>query len=79
MASKGKVKAAPRPRKKANGYAKSIKIPLGTVLTDVEKKQWRVGPAIGSGGFGDIYSCCLADRAPKNADDYEYVLKIVSS
>uniref|UniRef100_A0A1B0CKZ5 non-specific serine/threonine protein kinase n=2 Tax=Lutzomyia longipalpis TaxID=7200 RepID=A0A1B0CKZ5_LUTLO len=77
MATKGKGKAtAGRPRKKANGYAKSLKIPLGTILTDLEKKQWRIGPAIGSGGFGDIYSCCLADKAPRSTDDYQSVLKI---
>ncbi|XP_059620740.1 nucleosomal histone kinase 1-like [Phlebotomus argentipes] len=76
MASKGKAKAPARPRKKANGYSKSVKLTLGSVLRDLEKKDWLVGPAIGSGGFGDIYSCCEAEKAPRSTDDYQSVLKI---
>ena len=27
----------------------------GTLVTDVFKKQWKVGPVVGKGGFGLIY------------------------
>lgn len=31
------------------------KLPPGTCLTDMANKKWLLGPAIASGGFGDIY------------------------
>lgn len=69
-------KAKPKP-KKVNGYARPAEIPLGTVLTDTHKNAWKVGPSIGSGGFGDIYSCCSNANPVKKADDYPHVVKIV--
>lgn len=53
-------------------------IPLGAVFTDLSKQQWKVGPAIGSGGFGEIYCACKATEATKIYDDYQYVIKVVS-
>lgn len=73
-------KAAPKkaaPKRKANGYQVPEQIPLGEVLTDLSKQQWRIGPSIGSGGFGEIYSACKADSSIK-LDDYPFVVKIVS-
>lgn len=65
--------------KKANGYERPAEIKLGTVLTDNMKNSWKVGPSIGSGGFGDIYSCISAGGGhSKKAEDYPHVLKIVS-
>lgn len=64
--------------KKINGYQRPAHVSLGTVLADTQKNSWKVGPSIGSGGFGDIYSCCNAASPVKKTDDYPYVVKIVS-
>lgn len=74
-------KAAPKKpstKRKANGYQMPEPIPLGAVFTDLSKQQWKVGPAIGSGGFGEIYCACKATEATKKYDDYQYVIKVVS-
>lgn len=77
-ASTSKVAAKkPAAKKKVNGYQMPEKIPLGEVLTDLSKKQWRIGVTIGSGGFGDIY-CASKAEANKKTDDYSYVVKVVS-
>lgn len=47
----------PKKRKaKANGYEFPDPLPLGEILKDVSKKEWLLGPSIGKGGFGEIYS-----------------------
>lgn len=56
-AAKGSKAGKKAPRKKAaNGYKLPDPIPAGEVLTDIAKKQWIIGPSIGVGGFGEIYS-----------------------
>ncbi|KAF8793844.1 Nucleosomal histone kinase 1 like protein [Argiope bruennichi] len=49
----------PKPRRKAPAAAKGHKlpepIPEGTEVTDTFKKSWKIGPKIGSGGFGTVY------------------------
>jgi len=45
--------AAKRP--KTNNHPLAKPLPEGTVLTDLTKGEWKVGGAIGSGGFGLIY------------------------
>lgn len=79
MASKAKSKdPVKKPAKKrANGYDAPKKLPLDSVITDLYKKQWKIGPSIGSGGFGEIYSACKADAPLKKHSDYPYVVKIV--
>lgn len=72
-----KKKKPANKRKNANGYVKSEKVPLGTILTDTQRNTWKVGPSIGSGGFGDIYSACPGSSSSKS-DSYQYVVKIVS-
>lgn len=67
----------PAPKKK-NGYVMPEKIPLGEVLTDLSKTSWKIGPSIGSGGFGEIYSATKADGGAKKPENYEYVVKCVS-
>lgn len=62
-------------KKTAKGYQKPVPIPNGEILTDLYKKQWKVGPSIGSGGFGEIYSACKVGESSK---EYPYVVKIVS-
>lgn len=49
-------KSKPKQKKAANGYAMALQVPLGEVLTDVGKEGWVIGPPIGQGGFGTIYS-----------------------
>lgn len=63
-------------KKAANGYQMPAPVPLGTVLTDMAKRQWKVGPSIGSGGFGEIYSACEAGSGTKKTDDFPFVVKI---
>lgn len=65
-------------KKAANGYQMPEPVPPGTVLTDMAKRQWKVGPSIGSGGFGEIYCACEVGSGVKKPDDYPYVVKIVS-
>lgn len=65
-------------KRKANGYQMPERIPIGTVLTDLSKQQWKIGPSIGVGGFGEIYCACKANEAPKKHEDYPYVVKVVN-
>ncbi|XP_049542803.1 nucleosomal histone kinase 1-like [Anopheles darlingi] len=52
-------------------------VPPGTVLTDSQKVQWKVGPLIDSGGFGDIYCACgTTEPVPAQAENYPFVVKI---
>lgn len=76
-AGKAAPKKAPTKRK-ANGYQIPEKIPLGEILTDVSKQQWKIGPSIGSGGFGEIYCAVTGTELSKKYDDYPYVVKVVS-
>lgn len=56
MSGKGAKKVPKNKKKGANGYKLPEPIPTGEVLTDIAKKQWIIGPSIGVGGFGEIYS-----------------------
>lgn len=62
-------------RKAANGYKMPEKIPEGTLLTTLSKKQFRVGKSIGVGGFGEIY-LCSEDVSRPVGDDAIRALKI---
>lgn len=75
----GRAKKVAQPKKKANGYKMPAPIPVGEVINDpIAKKKWRIGPSIGVGGFGEIYSACEHTGSPKKASSYPYVVKIVS-
>ena len=50
-AAKGHVPVKKGPRKPRG----MVKLPPGTVLTDLTKKKWRLGELVGWGGFGAIY------------------------
>ncbi|XP_035899832.1 serine/threonine-protein kinase VRK1 [Anopheles stephensi] len=68
---------AKRPKRANNLYTRPEKIPLGTILTDAFNVPWKVGPSIGSGGFGEIYCAyCFTHAAPKTVADYPNVVKI---
>ncbi|XP_047535666.1 serine/threonine-protein kinase VRK1 [Vanessa atalanta] len=73
----GRAKKAAQPKKKANGYKMPAPIPVGEVINDtISKKKWRIGPSIGVGGFGEIYSACEHTSSPKKTSSYPYVVKI---
>ncbi|CAH0401060.1 unnamed protein product [Chilo suppressalis] len=75
MAGKGKKAVAPK--KTANGYKMPAPIPTGEVIHDtIAKKKWRIGPSIGVGGFGEIYSACDHEGSPKKGNNYPFVVKI---
>uniref|UniRef100_A0A6P4ETU2 non-specific serine/threonine protein kinase n=1 Tax=Drosophila rhopaloa TaxID=1041015 RepID=A0A6P4ETU2_DRORH len=59
-------KAVPGKKAKSKLYAMPEKVKEGTVLTDLAKGQWRIGPSIGVGGFGEIYAACKVGE--KNYD-----------
>ncbi|XP_034487114.1 nucleosomal histone kinase 1 [Drosophila innubila] len=61
-----KPKAAAAKKGKSKLYAMPEKIKEGTILTDLAKGQWRIGPSIGIGGFGEIYAACR--NGEKNYD-----------
>ncbi|XP_072390276.1 uncharacterized protein [Diabrotica undecimpunctata] len=66
-------KASAPKKKAAKGYALAESLPVGEVLQDISKKQWKLGPVVGHGGFGAIYS---ARPATDNGSKYPYVVKI---
>ncbi|CAH0588801.1 unnamed protein product [Chrysodeixis includens] len=71
----GRVKKA-APKKKGAGYKMPAPIPTGEVIKDtLFKKEWRIGPSIGVGGFGEIYSACDHTIKAKGSD-YPYAIKI---
>jgi len=51
-----RYKMPPKKAKKtASGYRMPDHLPPGTILTDLNKKQWVLGQSVGTGGFGEIY------------------------
>lgn len=70
-------------KKKApkNGYQMPEPLAAGSSITDMTKQLWKIGPSIGCGGFGEIYSAYKVGAAavPKHTDDYPFVVKIVST
>ncbi|XP_041803154.1 serine/threonine-protein kinase VRK1-like isoform X2 [Chelmon rostratus] len=50
-------------------------LPEGFVLTDTERKQWRLGKIIGEGGFGLIYLASRDVNRPVAADT-DFVIKV---
>ncbi|XP_023298847.2 nucleosomal histone kinase 1 [Lucilia cuprina] len=69
-ATGGGAKKAAAGAKKSKLYSMPEKIKEGTILRDLMKTEWKIGPSIGTGGFGEIYS------ASKKAENkYDYVVK----
>merc|ERR1712029_692052 len=62
-------------RKAANGYKLPEPIPNGTIITGTNKKQFRIGKSIGTGGFGEIY-LASEDTSRPVGDDAVLALKI---
>lgn len=63
------------PKKTKNAYSMPEALPKGEVLTDLSKKQWKLGASIGTGGFGEIYAA--QEATSKSSSKYPYVIKIV--
>lgn len=71
------VSPPPEPRFAPNGYRLPDPIREGEILTDVTKKQWKLGRSIGLGGFGEIYLGMLSQMAPFVVVVYfQYLLSI---
>lgn len=56
-------------------YKLPIELPDGWILTDSEKKKWRIGKIIGKGGFGLIYLASVDINVPVQ-NDTDYVIKV---
>ncbi|XP_046371231.2 serine/threonine-protein kinase VRK1-like isoform X2 [Haliotis rufescens] len=65
--------AAKRPRA-PKGHKLAETFPNGEILQDVFKKQWKLGPVIGQGGFGLIY--LAAEAQDSVGSTAPYVVKI---
>ncbi|KZC09945.1 Serine/threonine-protein kinase VRK1 [Dufourea novaeangliae] len=50
-------------------------LPDGEILTDITQNKWKLGQAIGYGGFGDVYLASKDIDAPVRSDA-KYVIKI---
>ncbi|XP_060817510.1 serine/threonine-protein kinase VRK1-like [Bombus pascuorum] len=50
-------------------------LPAGEILTDITQNKWKLGHAIGYGGFGDIYLASNDINGPIG-QDAKYVIKI---
>lgn len=72
-AAGGAKKAGAAGAKKSKLYNMPEKIKEGTLLRDMMKTEWKIGPSIGTGGFGEIYSACR-----QGENKYDYVVKCVS-
>ncbi|KAK3714383.1 hypothetical protein QZH41_020630 [Actinostola sp. cb2023] len=64
--------AAPKKPRRPKGM---VEVSEGTLLTDLVKKQWKLGKLIGWGGFGALY-LASSDTGKPVGDDAEYVIKI---
>lgn len=64
---------------KKGAYQMPEHLPIGSVLTDLHKIQWKIGPSIGTGGFGEIYSAFKSgESVSQRSDEHPYVVKLVS-
>lgn len=78
---KGKTKGTTGAKRKTPSGARSMPppLPLGEVLTDLNKKQWKLGTSVGKGGFGEIYTATPSSTTKsKTAKAPQYVIKVVS-
>lgn len=68
----GGAKKAAAAGKKSKLYNMPEKIKEGTILKDLMKTEWKIGPSIGTGGFGEIYTA-----SKKGESKYDFVVKCV--
>ncbi|XP_061429716.1 serine/threonine-protein kinase VRK1-like isoform X1 [Lethenteron reissneri] len=64
------------PKRKAGGLHKLPELLApGEVLSDVVKKEWKLGRAVGEGGFGRLYLAAQNTSQPVG-EDADYVIKV---
>ncbi|KAJ8360106.1 hypothetical protein SKAU_G00166310 [Synaphobranchus kaupii] len=68
----GKLRGAKMPPRRK---PQPTPMPEGYIMTDTEKKQWKLGKIIGRGGFGLIYLASRRLDAPV-PDDSDFVIKV---
>ncbi|XP_023931169.1 serine/threonine-protein kinase VRK1 isoform X3 [Lingula anatina] len=71
----GSSTPAKKARATPKAYQLAAPLPEGTILADIFKRQWKVGKAVGSGGFGLLYSATSADNT-LDGTAKDYVVKI---
>jgi vaccinia related kinase len=54
----------------------NVKLPKGAVVTGILGTNWTLGPAIGKGGFGEIYSAYKEDDEGTIKEEYPFAVKI---
>ncbi|XP_066597581.1 serine/threonine-protein kinase VRK1-like isoform X2 [Prorops nasuta] len=70
-----RAEEVPVKRVAALGCKLPQQLPAGEILTDITQKKWKLGGAIGYGGFGDIY--LASDNLNTSVgQDAKYVIKI---
>ena len=70
------------PRRSPNGYLLPLPVPVGIILTDLKRRQWKIGKSIGLGGFGEIYSAelfrdpnsCESPNSNATFDNYSKII-----
>ena len=71
--TKSKKDSKQASKKAQYGCQLAPRLPQGIKLVDVRRQEWRLGKAIGSGGFGDIYLCNKEESCDENSD---FVVKL---
>lgn len=78
LPTKKKPKKDAPPKAKGGGPKLPPTLPVGEILTDYTKTQWKIGGSVGQGGFGQIY--LASEHKPKKATpSAHYVIKVVRS
>ncbi len=66
----------PPPRRSPNGFLLPDPLPKATIVRDNSGGLWRIGNAIGLGGFGEIYAAASLQKGARRSQDF--VVKVVS-
>lgn len=67
----------PKKRISPGGNILPSQVSPGEIFTDLSGKQWKVGKAVGYGGFGEIYLASDNIKEPVK-NDAKYVIKVES-
>ena len=55
----GVSSSKPKKGRQPKAYKMPPPLPMGEVLTALDKSQWKIGTSVGKGGFGEIYSASM--------------------
>ena len=75
MPPKAKASAKGRGKGAKNAHQLATRLPEGTILKDYTKGEWKLGQAVGSGGFGLIY-LAAKNTSARVGPKAEYVIKV---